>query len=260
MTVSNGAEARSSRPGPRRTPRLLAGLLDAAFPPERYDGGGRTANAGLSAGAWARVTFLEDPVCDGCGAPFAYALGAGVRCPACLARPRAFDRARAACLYDEHSRELILPFKHADRPELGDLFALWIGRAGAELLADAEVVVPVPLHPVRLLGRRYNQAAEIARPLARAHGLTFAADALRRKRPTESQGAKSGGARRRNVAGAFDAPGRRRIEGKRVLLVDDVMTTGATLEACARALKAAGAAGVDAVVVARVREARADAI
>lgn len=237
-------------------------LLDVAFPPEHFDGGGASGSAGLSAGAWAKVTFLEDPVCDGCGAPFAYALGDGVRCPPCLARPRAFDRARAACLYDEHSRELILPFKHADRPELGELFAVWLGRAASDLFDGAEVVAPVPLHPGRLWRRRYNQAAEMARPLARSRGLPFAPDALRRKRATDSQGAKSGGARRRNVAGAFDLTpsGRRRIEGRRVLLVDDVMTTGATLEACARALKAAGAAAVDAAVVARVRETRDDSI
>jgi ComF family protein len=227
--------------------------MDAAFPPERYDGGERAPNPGLSAELWAKVAFLEDPVCDGCGAPFAYDQGPAVRCAACTARPRAFDRVRAACLYDEGPRELILPFKHADRPELAALFALWLGRAAAELLAEAEVVAPVPLHPLRLLRRRYNQAAEMARPLARAHRLVFEPQALRRRRATESQGAKSGGARRRNVAGAFDVPDPRRVAGRRVLLVDDVMTTGATLEACARALKAAGARAVDAAVVARVR-------
>jgi ComF family protein len=237
---------------------MLAALLDLAFPPERYDGGGRAQTPGLSPELWGKVVFLEGPACDGCGAPFAYDLGAGVRCAGCEARPRAFDRARAACLYDEHARELILPFKHADRPEIGRLFAGWIGRAAGDLIADAEVLVPVPLHPLRLLGRRYNQAAEIARPLARAHGKPFTPEALRRTRVTATQGTKSGGARRRNVAGAFAVPPAqaRRIEGRRVLLIDDVMTTGATLEACARALKRAGAAAVDAAVVARVRESR----
>ena len=142
---------------------MLSALIDLAFPPERYDGGGRAQTHGLSPELWAKIVFLEGPCCDGCGTPFEFDLGENVRCPACEARPRRFDRARSACLYDEHSRELILPFKHADRPELGRLFALWLGRAAAPLVETAELIVPVPLHPLRLLRRRYNQAAEIAR-------------------------------------------------------------------------------------------------
>ncbi len=253
MRGVHGASKRWSHPR-----RWLAAALDAAFPPEHFDAavGGRSGNPGLSAAAWGKATFLEDPVCDGCGVPFAYALGEAERCAACTAKPRAFDRARAACLYDETTRELILPFKHADRPETAALFARWLTRAAAPLLVDAELVAPVPLHPGRLLRRRYNQAAEIARPLARSHGLAYAPEALRRRRATESQGAKTGGARRRNVQGAFDVPTPARVAGRRVLLIDDVMTTGATLDACARALKAAGATAVDCAVVARVGERR----
>jgi ComF family protein len=192
---------------------------------------------------------------DGCGAPFEYDVGE--RCAACLAQPRAFARARAACLYDDASRDLILKFKHADRTDLARLFSRWIGRAAADLLAEADAVAPVPLHPTRLLHRRYNQAAEIARPLARAHRLSYLADSLVRARRTESQGGKSGSGRRRNVVGAFVVPqGRKRhVEGRRILLIDDVLTTGATAEACARALLTAGARAVDVAVVARVREA-----
>ena len=194
-------------------------------------------------------------MCDGCGSPFEYALD--VRCAACQARPRAYGRARSAVIYDEVSRDLILQFKHADRLDLASLFAGWIGRAGHDLLAEADAVAPVPLHPFRLLKRRYNQAAEIARPLARRHGLAYLPDALVRRRATESQGGKSGSGRRRNVAGAFTVPkGRRRqVQGRRILLIDDVLTTGATAEACAKALLQAGAAAVDLATVARVREA-----
>ena len=232
---------------------LWRGALDAVFPPQSIDGGPALAG-GLSAAAWSRIQWLDGPVCDGCGSPFEYATG--VRCAACLARPRAFDRARAACIYDETSREPILKLKHADRTDLAPLFARWIGRAARELIAEADAVAPVPLHPSRLLSRRYNQAAEIARPLARTAGVAYLPDALVRRRATDTQGGKSGSGRKRNVAGAFEVPPRKaaQVAGKRILLVDDVLTTGATAEGCARALKSAGALRVDVAIVARVKE------
>ena len=174
-----------------------------------------------------------------------------------MARPRAFSRARAACLYDEASRGPILQLKHADRTDLAPLMARWISRAARELLEEADAIAPVPLHRSRLLGRRFNQAAEIARPLARMWERPYLADAVVRRRDTGTQGGRSASGRRRNVAAAFTVPSARaaQIEGRTVLLVDDVMTTGATLEGCARALLAAGAARVDVAVVARVKEA-----
>ncbi len=235
----------------------VRGALDLILPPHAYDGGERPMSTGYSAAAWTRIQFLEAPVCDGCGLPFEFPLGAGALCPACLARPRAFARARAACLYDEQSRELILQLKHADRPEIAGLFAAWLSRAAAELVAEADLVAPVPLHPLRLFARRYNQAAEIARALARRTGRAYAPELLVRRRATESQGGKSGRGRLVNVRGAFEVkPAQaRRLADKRVLLVDDVLTTGATVEACAKAMMKAGAAAVDVAVVARVREA-----
>lgn len=234
----------------------LRGALDLILPPQALDGGARPLSVGLSAGAWSRIAFLEEPVCDGCGAPFDYDLGPGARCGACAASPRAFARARAACLYDENSRDLILQLKHADRPDLAKLFAAWIARASAPLLADADLIAPVPLHPVRLFNRRYNQSAEIARPLARLAGKPYLPEALVRRRDTGSQGGKSGRGRRVNVKGAFATPAAvaRRLSGKRVLLIDDVLTTGATADACAKALLGAGASSVDVAVIARVRE------
>ncbi len=177
-------------------------MLDLLLPPSSLDGEA-ALSSGLAASAFSRVTFLDDPVCDGCGLAMAYAEAAMERCPGCQAKPRAFQRARAACVYDEHSRELILKLKHADRTDLAGLFARWLSRAAVDLLNDAEALVPVPVHRTRMLSRRYNQAAEIARPLARMAGLAYLPDVLVRKRDTDSQGGKSASGRRRNVTGSL---------------------------------------------------------
>ncbi len=232
-------------------------LLDLILPPRPLDEvAGSVQSVGLTARAWSRIAFIEAPFCDGCGGPFDFDHGAGVLCPACHARRPAFDRGRAACVYDDASRDLILKLKHADRTDLAGLFAHWIGRAASDVLEGADGVVPVPLHRMRMLGRRYNQAAEIARRISANTGVAYYPDALVRRRATRSQGGKSASGRRRNVSGAIMAAAswRSRIEGRRLVVVDDVLTTGATLDACARALKAAGAAQVDIAVIARVKE------
>jgi ComF family protein len=175
-------------------------------------------------------------------------------CGACLQRRPVYDRARAAMAYDEGSRDLVLGFKHADRTEGAPAYAAWMARAAADLLDETDVIVPVPLHRWRLLRRRYNQAALLANALGKRERVPVAPDALVRKRNTPSQGAMTTDGRWRNVRGVFALrpAARRHIADRRVLLVDDVMTTGATLEACARTLKKAGAAGVDVVTLARV--------
>jgi len=240
--------------------RAIGAALDIVLPPraldERRGGAGAVQWRGLSSEAWTKIAFIAPPFCHRCGAAFEYDLGEGAVCAGCAARAPAFDRARAACYYDEHSRDLILKLKHADRTDLSHLFARWIARAASDVLAEVDGVAPVPLHRWRLLRRRYNQAAEIARPLARQARVKYLPDVLMRRRATPTQGGKSGEARRRNVAGVFavNPRWRRWVEGRRILLIDDVLTTGATVEGCARALKSAGAAGVDVAVIARVKE------
>ena len=209
----------------------------------------------LCAKCWSELKFLAEPLCACCGLPFPHALGAGVKCAACVARPPVFSKARAALAYDDISRDLILPLKHADRLEAATIFARWMANAAADLITETDTLVPVPLHWRRLAKRRYNQAAVLAHEIARMHKLHVDTAALQRPRPSVSQGEMpSARARLKNVARAFtvaDAQ-KERIAGRRILLVDDVLTTGATLNACAKALKRAGAASVSAVTLARV--------
>lgn len=231
------------------------GALDAVLPPQCLSCRVEVEEPdGLCPACWSRLSFITAPFCARCGLPFPHPVGDGALCAACLRRPPPYDRARASLRYDEASRGLILAFKHGDRMAAAPALARFLARAGAELLAEADLLAPVPLHYFRLVGRRYNQSALLALALGRLAGRPVATDLLRRTRATPSQGGLDARARRRNVAGAFaPAPSRLPlIEGARVLLIDDVHTTGATVEACARSLKAAGARAVDILSVARV--------
>ncbi len=204
--------------------------------------------------AWQALSFIADPMCRRCGLPFAFDAGAGAVCGACLARPPHYEQARAALVYDDASRDMILRFKHADHLHAVHSFVPWLRRAGAEMLGAADVLVPVPLHRWRLLKRRYNQAAVLAWALGRDCGLAVMPDGLIRTRSTPAQGHMNAGERHRNVRNAFAVhPARTAaLEGRRVVLIDDVLTTGATAGECVRALKKAGAAEVSVLALARV--------
>lgn len=204
---------------------------------------------------WQAIAFLDGPCCDCCGIPFEWDVPRGTLCAACQAEKPAFDCARAVMRYTDESKGPILALKHGDRLDLVPGFARWIARAGHELLGASDVVLSVPLHRTRLWSRRYNQSAELGRAVARFAEKPFLPRALVRTRSTPSQGEMpSARARRENVRGAFRTPGESiaSIKGQSVLLIDDVLTTGATVDACSRALKRAGAAKVHVLALARV--------
>lgn len=212
--------------------------------------------AGLCVSCWAGLRQIDEPVCDAMGTPFAYDQGDGSLSAAALAEPPAWDRARAAVAFDEASRPLIHALKYRDTQEAGLLMARLMGRAGRALLADADLIVPVPLHRWRLWWRRFNQSAFLAQHLAEAAGKPYRPNLLERVRATRSQVGLDHEARRKNVRRAFRlaAEAAAEVAGRRILLVDDVMTTGATAGACAEALKAAGAAKVNVLSFALVLE------
>lgn len=212
---------------------------------------------GLCAACWQRIQFLSEPMCRICGVPGG-AAGIGnteaPHCGACLAAPPSYGRGRAVFVYDEASRQLVTHFKFGDGLEAVPTFGRWMARAGADLLSEADILVPVPLHWRRLVARRFNQAAVLAAAIERETALPVAVDALVRARATRHQVGLSERARARNVAGAFrlGPRGRVQVEGRRVVLVDDVLTSGATVEACAKALLRGGAAAVDVLTLGRV--------
>ncbi len=250
------ADGNISRPQANAVRRIVRTVLDMFFPPLCMSCRKRVAEPhALCPACWSVIAFIAGAVCAKCGTPFEADPGGETLCGPCHANPHSFDRARSLFKYDDASKGLILGLKHGDRLDHVPGLARWLGRTGTELLNSADVVVPVPLHRWKLWKRRYNQAALLAEQLACWSGKPHLPLLLERTRPTPSQGEMtSAKARRRNVLGAFKVPTkfRENLRGKKVLLVDDVFTTGATLDACARALKRAGAARVEVLTLARV--------
>ena len=236
--------------------RMGRAALDLLFPPLCMMCRKPVGEPGaLCPDCWKNVSFIDGPACTSCGLPFEFDAGADTRCATCLANPPAFDRACSVMRYDEFSKGPILALKRADRHDVVPAFARWLERAGRDLITDADVIVPVPLHPVRLWTRRFNQSALLAQALARRARKPYEPLALKRTRSTPSQGEMpSAKARRKNVRGAFRVEANRAaaVKARKVLLIDDVLTTGATVDACARALKRAGASKVAVLTLARV--------
>jgi ComF family protein len=214
----------------------------------------------LCAPCFQQLAFITEPACRRCGLPFGSDEEAGLSriCRPCTTNPPPWRQARAALVYDAKAKSLILPLKHADRGEIAAVLALHMHRAGAALLARADCLVPVPLHRSRLLRRRYNQAAFLAHAVARRAALPVLADALQRKHATVSLGALNAAERHQLLRGSIVVREARRaaLAGRRILLIDDVLTSGATAAACTRALLDAGAANIDVLVASRVPDPR----
>jgi ComF family protein len=230
--------------------------LDLALPTLCVGCRAPVSSEGLCATCWAKLSFIAPPFCDRLGIPFAYDPGPGILSMQAIADPPAYNRARAAVRYDDVARTLVHGLKYQDRMDLAPTMGRWMARAGADILKDAEVLVPVPLHWRRGWSRRYNQSGALAKVIGRIVNVPMAAGALKRIRPTPHQIGLSKSERARNVQGAFKVPDERRSEvgGRRIVLIDDVLTSGATTDACARALLRARAGNVDVLVFARVVE------
>lgn len=208
----------------------------------------------LCPSCWRDVRFIRPPLCDVLGIPLPFDTGERMVSAAALAHPPAYDRARAVGHFTGSMRTLVHHFKYADRHDAQTLFGRWLAEAARDLRPGLELIVPVPLSRLKLLLRHFNQAAMLARVLGRETGVPVDPMLLRRTRWTRSQVGMTRDQRQRNIAGAFSVPRHRRasLRGRNVLLVDDVITTGATVEACARTLKRAGAARVDVLALALV--------
>ena len=235
--------------------RVAGAAIDLVLPPRCLVCGVTISDVqALCPACWSEIDFLGPPQCACCGRPFAEAAGPETLCGACLKRRPLYRKARAVCRYDETSKSLILAFKHGDRTDCAPALARWLTRAGAELIGDCDLIAPVPLHWTRLFTRRFNQAAMLVQSMGRLTGKPVVPDLIERRKRTPPQGKGSRDQRKRNVAGAFAVPMRHRarVADRRVLLIDDVLTTGSTVEACTRALLGAGAASVDVMTLALV--------
>jgi ComF family protein len=233
--------------------RPVQALIDLVLPPRCpscrviVDGDGR-----FCGDCWPQLQFITAPMCARCGLPFEIDRGPEAQCGQCLAQPPRYGSARAALVYGGPARSVLLGLKHGDRQHLALMMATQMRRAGLGLLAPDTLLVPVPLHRWRLWRRGFNQSALLAQAIAAQTGCAVAVDALVRAKPTPASVGMGRAARARNVRGVFRAGDRALLRGRTIVLVDDVLTTGATADACARVLRRAGARAVHVLTFARV--------
>lgn len=235
--------------------QALAWPARLLFPPVCAGCRRHVSQPGVLCGAcWPKLRLLEKPWCPVMGTPFTHDMGEGFLSAEAIADPPPFERARAAVLYSGVARQMVQGLKYQDRTDLAPWMANWMVRAGAELIAEADLVVPVPLHWRRFFRRQFNQSAELGRAVSKLSGVPFSPSAVKRVKLTRQQVGLERHEREENVRAAFRVPPDAEIEiaGRRVLVVDDVYTTGATVRAVAKALKRGGAGAVDILTFARV--------
>lgn len=230
-------------------------FLEWVYPPHCTACGAASGTAhALCPACWAEMPFISRPYCDRLGVPFAADLGVALVSPQAIADPPAFARGRAAVLHDGPARDMVHKLKYADRLDLARPMAKLMMQAGADLLTESPLLVPVPLHWTRFLRRKYNQSTELGRWIARETGFELAPHLLRRQRRTRQQVGMTRAERQRNLAGAIAVPENRAlaVSGRHIIIIDDVRTTNSTANACAHALRRAGAAKVDVLTFALV--------
>lgn len=240
----------------RSAGRHVAGALaDLLYPPSCLACRSAVGSArALCPACWRSMPFIEQPFCERLGIPFALDLGPGLISPAAMADPPVFGRARAVARHDGPARDLVHRLKFSDRLDMAAPMGLWMARAGAELTGGATALVPVPLHPLRFWRRRYNQSSLLAQEVSGRSSVPVKPEWLARVKATRPQVGLTRAERAENLQGSFRVPEGRRgeVSGARIVLVDDVLTTGATANAAARVLLRAGAASVDVLTFARV--------
>ncbi len=207
----------------------------------------------LCAACWKTLHFVSPPFCRSCAYPLEISDVPMPLCGKCAMNPLDLDATRTALVYDHYSKFLIMRYKHGNDLYLASIFTKWLQQFGEDLIQNADLIVPVPLHPRRLFKRGYNQAAILSNRLSHLTGIPTNPCLLERTHHTPSQGHLTPKARQENLKGAFAVSKKytASIKGQRILLVDDVMTTGTTLNECAKALKKGGATEVTALVLAR---------
>lgn len=231
-------------------------LLNLFFPPKCLSCQTLVAKTGsLCAHCWNQMEFVHQPLCVQCGHPFEFSLTEDTLCGECVANPPPYRKARTVCMYNDISRNIVTGLKYSDRTYIAPYIARWMTRNGQSLLEEADYIVPVPLHRLRLFTRRYNQALLLANTIGKQTGIPLMHNLLKRKRHTPPQAGLTRNQRLKNVTGAFTIRSKyhKRICQKHIVLIDDVMTTGATIHACTRALLKAGAVRVDVITFSRTR-------
>jgi ComF family protein len=229
-------------------------LLNFILPPRCANCSQQIAHShSLCSECWRKIDFLSEPYCQKCGYPFEIDLE-GFLCPSCLYMPPSYNHLRAACRYNEASKALLMRFKYGGATSLAPLFVKWLAYAGGDFVKEADIILPVPLHWRRLIKRGYNQAALLAQGLSKAFHKTYAYNILKRNRYTPSQGRRTLEQRIQNVQGVFKIPSSKQkiIEGKKILLIDDVYTSGATIRECVKVLKHFHPECVNVLTLARV--------